>query len=55
MDDAEIRAMLEELIKEIDYDIYKSYFVPECREDSDEEVEAQIERLVMIVKSKWKT
>lgn len=49
MDNDQIRSMLEELIKTIDYDIYKSYFILECREDSDEEVEAQIDELVKIV------
>lgn len=51
MEDEQIRAMLSDLVNHIDYDIYKSLFVPECREDSDEEVEAQIDELVKIVRT----
>ncbi len=51
MTDDQIRAMLADVVNHVDYDIYKSIFVPQCREDSDEEVEAQIDELVKIVRT----
>ena len=50
MKDSKIRKMLEELVMEVDYDIGKSMFVPECRESSDEDCEESIDRLVEIVR-----
>lgn len=45
MSDKEIKQMIAELIQEIDYDIYKSYFIHE-----DDEQEHDLSELVEIVK-----
>lgn len=49
MTDKEILKMLEEIVQEVDYDIYKSLFVKACME-SPEDAKAARERLVEIVK-----
>lgn len=49
MTDNEILAMLEDIVSEVDYDIYKSIFVKECIEDPAEARDAR-KRLVEIVK-----
>ena len=54
MTDEQIKTMLEEIIEYVDYDLYKSYFVPECWECSPEEAKKEINALVAIARKHMK-
>ncbi len=49
MNDKTAKKLLSELVKEIDYDIWKSYFVKECIEEP-EFIEERINDLTKIIK-----
>lgn len=46
MSDDQVKAMILEVIENVDYDIYKS-FLPECSEDP-EESEEEMEKLIAV-------
>lgn len=45
MNRAKLRAVISAVLEDVDYDLWKSLFVEECREDPDE-AEAAIEHLL---------
>lgn len=49
--DAKARRIVSDILKKVDYDIWKSYFHPPSFEREEEEIKEDIDKMIAIVKA----